>query len=219
MQKYNVKKIVFSSSACVYGDPEVLPLHENCKLSATNPYGKSKLAIETILQDLYISDNSWQVVLLRYFNPIGSHESALIGENPNGIPNNLAPYIVKVAKGELPYLRVFGNDYNTPDGTGVRDYIHVVDLAKGHTVVLNKLQDNGVYIYNLGTGRGYSVLEVLNAFERATQKEIPFLISPRRSGDVATLVADPKKANIELNWFAEKTLDEMATSLWNYSKK
>ena len=219
MKKYNCKKFIFSSSATVYGDPETIPITEECKTGGTtNPYGTSKLFIEQILKDLYKSDNTWDICILRYFNPIGAHESGLIGEEPQGVPNNLMPYIVRVANGTLKELSVFGNDYNTPDGTGVRDYIHVVDLAKGHVKALEKLnkEGKGLYIYNLGTGKGYSVLDMVKAFEKATGKKVPYKIAPRRAGDIATCYADPKKAKEELGWEAEKTLEDMCLDSWNY---
>ena len=219
MKKYNCKKFIFSSSATVYGDPETIPITEECKTGeTTNPYGTSKLFIEQILKDLYKSDNTWDICILRYFNPIGAHESGLIGEEPQGVPNNLMPYIVRVANGTLKELSVFGNDYNTPDGTGVRDYIHVVDLAKGHVKALEKLnkEGKGLYIYNLGTGKGYSVLDMVKAFEKATGKKVPYKIAPRRAGDIATCYADPKKAKEELGWVAEKTLEDMCLDSWNY---
>ena len=221
MRKHNVKKIVFSSSATVYGDPEVVPLTEMCKIGGTtNPYGSSKLFIEQILKDVYKSDNTWDVCILRYFNPIGSHESGIIGEEPQGRPNNLMPYIVRVASGELEELSIFGNDYNTPDGTGVRDYIHVVDLAKGHIKALEKLEKekSGIYIYNLGTGKGYSVLDMVHAFEKTTGQKIKYKITERRAGDIATCYADATKAKEELNWVAEKTLEDMCRYSWNYIK-
>ena len=221
MKKYNCKKFIFSSSATVYGDPETIPITEECKTGGTtNPYGTSKLFIEQILKDLYKSDNTWDICILRYFNPIGAHESGLIGEEPQGVPNNLMPYIVRVANGTLKELSVFGNDYNTPDGTGVRDYIHVVDLAKGHVKALEKLnkEGKGIYIYNLGTGKGYSVLDMVKAFEKATGKKVPYKIAPRRAGDIATCYADPKKAKEELGWVAEKTLEDMCLDSWNYIK-
>ncbi len=211
MKKYNVKKFIFSSSATVYGEPERIPLTEDCKTGGTtNPYGTTKLFIEQILKDLYTSDNTWDICILRYFNPVGAHESGLIGEEPQGIPNNLMPYIVRVANGTLKELSVFGNDYNTPDGTGVRDYIHVVDLAKGHISALEKLEKEGkgLFIYNLGTGTGYSVLDMVKAFEKSTGRDVPYKIAPRRAGDIATCYADPKKAKEELGWAAEKTLDD-----------
>ena len=219
MKKYNVKKFIFSSSATVYGDPEQIPITEDCKTGGTtNPYGTTKLFIEQILKDIYASDNSWDICILRYFNPIGAHESGLIGEEPQGIPNNLMPYIVRVADGQLKELSVFGNDYPTPDGTGVRDYIHVVDLAKGHVKALEKLEkeQKGLFIYNLGTGKGYSVLDMVKAFEKATGKKVPYKIAPRREGDIATCYADPKKAKEELGWSAEKTLEDMCKDSWNY---
>ena len=222
MKKYNVKKFIFSSSATVYGDPEVVPITEECKTGGTtNPYGTTKLFIEQILQDLYKSDNEWDIAILRYFNPIGSHESGLIGENPQGIPNNLMPYIVRVASGELEQLSVFGNDYDTPDGTGVRDYIHVVDLAKGHLKALEKLEreGKGIYIYNLGTGKGYSVLEMVKTFETATGKNVKYKIVGRRDGDIATCYANSKKAKEELGWQAEKTLEDMCKDAWIYIEK
>ena len=221
MRKHNVKTIIFSSSATVYGDPEVVPLTEMCKIGGTtNPYGSSKLFIEQILKDVYKSDNTWDVCILRYFNPIGSHESGIIGEEPQGIPNNLMPYIVRVASGELEELSIFGNDYNTPDGTGVRDYIHVVDLAKGHIKALEKLEKekSGIYIYNLGTGKGYSVLDMVHAFEKTTGQKIKYKITERRAGDIATCYADATKAKEELNWVAEKTLEDMCRDSWNYIK-
>ena len=219
MKKYNCKKFIFSSSATVYGEPETIPITEECKTGeTTNPYGTSKLFIEQILKDLYKSDNTWDICILRYFNPIGAHESGLIGEEPQGVPNNLMPYIARVANGTLKELSVFGNDYNTPDGTGVRDYIHVVDLAKGHVKALEKLnkEGKGLYIYNLGTGKGYSVLDMVKAFEKATGKKVPYKIAPRRAGDIATCYADPKKAKEELGWVAEKTLEDMCLDSWNY---
>ena len=219
MKKHNVKKFIFSSSATVYGDPEQIPITEDCKTGGTtNPYGTTKLFIEQILKDIYASDNSWDICILRYFNPVGAHESGLIGEEPQGIPNNLMPYIVRVADGQLKELSVFGNDYPTPDGTGVRDYIHVVDLAKGHVKALEKLEkeQRGLFIYNLGTGRGYSVLDMVKAFETATGKKVPYKIAPRREGDIATCYADPKKAKEELGWSAEKTLEDMCKDSWNY---
>ena len=219
MKEYNCKKFIFSSSATVYGEPEKIPLTEDCKTGGTtNPYGTTKLFIEKILQDLYKSDNEWDICILRYFNPVGSHESGLIGEEPQGIPNNLMPYIVRVASGQLKELSVFGNDYNTPDGTGVRDYIHVVDLARGHLKALKKIEKEGkgLYIYNLGTGNGYSVLDMVRAFEKATGKKVPYKIAPRREGDIATCYADCTKANKELGWIAEKTLEDMCKDAWNY---
>ena len=222
MRKYGCKKFIFSSSATVYGEPERIPLTEDCKTGGTtNPYGTTKLFIEQILKDIYASDNTWDICILRYFNPVGAHESGLIGEEPQGIPNNLMPYIVRVASGQLKELSVFGNDYDTPDGTGVRDYIHVVDLAKGHVKALEKLdkEQQGLYIYNLGTGTGYSVLDMVKAFEKATGKKVPYKIAPRRAGDIATCYAEPTKAKEELNWQAEKTLEEMCKDSWSYINK
>lgn len=222
MEKFGVKKFVFSSSATVYGDPEKVPLTESSPIGGTtNPYGTTKLYIEQILKDLYKADNSWDICILRYFNPVGAHESGLIGEEPQGIPNNLMPYIVRVASGELEQLSVFGNDYNTPDGTGVRDYIHVVDLAKGHVKAIEKLdkESNGLYIYNLGTGNGVSVLDMVKAFEKLTGKKISYKIAPRREGDIASCFADVKKAEEELGWKAQKSLEDMCKDSWNYIVK
>ena len=222
MKKYNVKKFVFSSSATVYGDPEVIPITEETKIGGTtNPYGTTKLFIEQILQDLYKSDNSWDIAILRYFNPIGAHESGLLGEDPKGIPNNLMPYITRVAAGKLKELSIFGNDYDTKDGTGVRDYIHVVDLARGHLLALNKLdkENSGIFIYNLGTGNGYSVLEIVNTFMKVNNVDVPYKIAPRRDGDIATCYADPTKAKNELGFVAEKTLEDMCRDGWNFQKK
>lgn len=219
MNKHNVKKFIFSSSATVYGNPEKVPITEESKTGGTtNPYGTTKLFIEQILKDLYNSDNSWDIAILRYFNPVGSHESGLIGEEPNGIPNNLMPYIVRVAKGELEELSIFGNDYDTKDGTGVRDYIHVVDLAKGHIKALEKLEkeNQGLYIYNLGTGKGYSVLDMVKAFEKATGQKVKYKIADRRPGDIAECYSDPSKAQKELNWEATKTLEDMCRDSWKY---
>lgn len=219
MKKYNCKKIVFSSSATVYGDPATVPIKEDFPLSTTNPYGSTKLMIEQILRDVYISDNDWSIILLRYFNPIGAHESGLIGENPNGIPNNLLPYINQVACGKLECLSVFGNDYDTVDGTGVRDYIHVVDLAKGHLKALDKARNfNGVEAYNLGTGTGYSVLQIVKAFEDATGVEVKYKIVERRPGDIATCYADSTKAKNELGWTAEKGIEEMCKDAWRFTQ-
>ena len=219
MRAHGCKKIIFSSSATVYGAPERLPLDESCRVGGTtNPYGTSKYFQEVILKDLYASDNEWTVVLLRYFNPIGAHESGLIGEDPQGIPNNLTPYIAKVAIGELKEIGVFGNDYPTPDGTGVRDYIHVVDLARGHVAALEKISKSGVHIYNLGTGKGYSVLEVIRAFEKACGKKLPYVIKPRRAGDIAECYADCSKAFRELGWRAEFGIDDMCKSLWKWQQ-
>ena len=222
MKKYGVKKFVFSSSATVYGDPERIPITEDCKTGGTtNPYGTSKLFIEQILKDIYNSDNTWDIAILRYFNPVGAHESGLIGEEPQGIPNNLMPYVARVAAGKLKELSVFGNDYDTPDGTGVRDYIHVVDLAKGHIKALEKLEKEGkgLFIYNLGTGKGYSVLDMVNTFEKSTGKKVAYKIAPRRAGDIATCYSDPTKAKEELGWEAKKTLDEMCKDSWNFINK
>jgi len=217
MQKYNCKKIIFSSSATVYGTAETMPLDENSPLGVTNPYGRTKLVIEEMLKDLYVSDNEFSIVLLRYFNPIGAHKSGLIGESPNGIPNNLMPYICKVAKGELMQLNVFGNDYNTVDGTGVRDYIHVEDLADGHVKAVRKISDkNGLFIYNLGTGNGYSVLEVINAFEKANNIKINYVIGPRRAGDVAVVYADTEKAEQELGFKSKYSIEDMCRDSWKF---
>ncbi len=217
MAAAGVKAIVFSSSATVYGDPVSVPIRERFPLSVTNPYGRSKLFIEEILRDLQVSDPAWNCVLLRYFNPVGAHPSGRIGEDPSGIPNNLMPYVAQVAVGKLPRLRVFGADYPTPDGTGVRDYIHVVDLARGHLAALNKLQENpGTLVYNLGTGRGYSVLEMVAAFERASGRLVPYEIVARRPGDIATCYADPAKAQEELGWQAEFGIDVMVTDAWRW---
>lgn len=217
MQEFNCKKFVFSSSATVYGTPEKLPLDENCHLSTTNPYGSTKLYIEGILKDLYTSDNEWSIAVLRYFNPVGAHESGLIGEEPNGIPNNLVPYIVKVANKELPYLNVFGNDYDTKDGTGVRDYIHVVDLAKGHIKSLELiLKQNGIDYYNLGTGKGYSVLELVDTFIKVNNINVPYKIVDRRPGDIAACYADPSYAKEKLGWQAELGLEDMLKSAYEF---
>ena len=218
MRNHGVKNIVFSSSATVYGDPAFVPITEECpKGKITNPYGQTKGMLEQVLTDLNVADPEWNVVLLRYFNPIGAHESGLIGEDPKGIPNNLVPYIAQVAVGKLQALGVFGNDYDTPDGTGVRDYIHVVDLAKGHVKAIEKLKKKeGVSIYNLGTGKGYSVLDVLHALEKACGKELPYVIKPRRPGDIATCYADPTKAKNELGWVAEKGIEEMCADSWRW---
>lgn len=220
MRKYQVNSIVFSSSATVYGDPKVVPLTEECPLGeTTNPYGTSKAMMERILTDVQHAYPEMSVTLLRYFNPIGAHESGLIGENPKGIPNNLMPYIMKVATGELPCLGVFGDDYDTPDGTGVRDYIHVVDLAKGHVLAIEKYQKPGVHICNLGTGTGYSVLDIVHAFERVNGIKVAYEIKERRPGDIATCYADPTRAKEQLGWVAEKTLDDMCRDTWNFAKK
>ncbi|MGL5439535.1 MAG: UDP-glucose 4-epimerase GalE [Filifactoraceae bacterium] len=220
MAKHKCKKFVFSSSATVYGEPSTVPILENFPRSAASPYGNTKLVIEHILEDLYHSDDEWSISLLRYFNPIGAHESGLIGENPNGIPNNLMPFIVKVAAGQLECLSVFGNDYNTIDGTGVRDYVHVVDLAKGHVLAIKKiLNETGINIYNLGTGKGSSVLEVINTFSRVNNITVNYKIAERRSGDIASCYADTHKAEKELGFKAEKTLDDMCRDNWLYAKK
>ena len=217
MLKFGVKNIIFSSSATVYGDPASLPITEDFPLSATNPYGRSKLMIEEILQDVHVAEPLFNVVLLRYFNPVGAHESGRIGEDPNGIPNNLLPYISQVAVEKLEELMVFGNDYSTPDGTGVRDYIHVVDLALGHVKALERLQaDPGVVIYNLGTGKGYSVLEMVDAFAKASGRKIAYKIVARRAGDIAACYADPGKAEKELNWKAERGIDQMCADGWRW---
>ena len=217
MKEYNVKNIVFSSSATVYGDPATLPITEDFPTTTTNPYGSTKLFIEEILKDLYKSDNSWNIALLRYFNPVGAHASGKIGEDPNDIPNNLMPYISQVAIGKLKELSVFGNDYSTHDGTGVRDYIHVVDLAKGHIAAISKLDTApGLVIYNLGTGQGYSVLELANAFEKITGKTIPYKIVQRRPGDIAACYANPKKAEKELNWKTQFSINEIVRDTWNW---
>lgn len=221
MQEFGVKNFIFSSSATVYGDPEIVPITEECKVGGTtNPYGTSKLMIETILKDLYASDNSWNICILRYFNPVGAHKSGLIGENPRGIPNNLMPYITKVANGELKVLSVYGDDYNTKDGTGVRDYIHVVDLAKGHIKAMEKLEreNSGLYIYNLGTGIGYSVLEIIKNFEKVNDVKVNYKITERRPGDIAEYYTNPNKAFNELGWKAEKGIEEMCRDSWNYTK-
>jgi len=219
MAEYGCKKIIFSSSATVYGEPETVPITEDFPIFTTNPYGTTKLMIERIYTDLAKSDSEWNVTLLRYFNPIGAHSSGLIGENPNGIPNNLMPYIVKVALGELYQLSVFGNDYDTHDGTGVRDYIHVTDLALGHIAAIEKLTDPGVHIFNLGTGTGYSVLDIVKAFEKANDIKVPYVITARRPGDVPILLADPSKAERELGWKTKLGLEDMCRSSWNFAKK
>lgn len=218
MKKYDVKKIVFSSSATVYGEPEVVPITEDSPVGGvTNPYGRTKFMLEEILRDIQKADNSFDVALLRYFNPIGAHESGLIGEAPNGIPNNLLPYVAKVAAGVLEKVNVFGDDYPTPDGTGVRDYIHVVDLAKGHVSAVKKLMENpGLVIYNLGTGIGYSVLDIIKNFEKACGKTIPYVIAPRRAGDIPTCYSDPSKAEKELGWKAQYGIDKMCEDAWRW---
>lgn len=220
MSRNNVKNIVFSSSATVYGDPESVPIDESFPLSAANPYGRTKLMMEEILTDVYNSDKEWNVVILRYFNPVGAHKSGTIGEDPNGIPNNLMPYISQVAIGKLEYLSVFGDDYPTKDGTGVRDYIHITDLAEGHVKALSRIKSNsGLSIYNLGTGNGYSVLEMVRAFEKASGKKIPYRIAPRRPGDIAECWASPLKAEKELGWKAVRGIDEMCRDTWNWQTK
>jgi len=220
MNEYGVKKIVFSSSATVYGDPEELPIKENARLKTTNPYGTTKLYIEGILKDIYIADNDYSIAILRYFNPVGAHESGLLGEDPNGIPNNLMPYIVKVAEGELPHLNIFGDDYETRDGTGVRDYIHVVDLALGHIKAIEYIDKHtGIDYYNLGTGVGYSVLEMVNAFSEVNKVDVPYEIAPRREGDIAECYADTSYAKEKLDWEATHGLPEMVSSAYNYAVK
>lgn len=220
MQKHGVKNLVFSSSATVYGDPHTVPITEDFPLSATNPYGRTKLFIEYMLKDFHVADKSWNIALLRYFNPAGAHESGLIGEDPNDIPNNLLPYISQVAVGKLKQLSVFGDDYPTEDGTGVRDYIHVVDLAIGHVKALEKLNTNpGLVVYNLGTGKGTSVLEMIKAFEEASQRPVPYKITPRRAGDIATCYADPAKAEKELGWKATRNITQMCKDSWNWQSK
>lgn len=220
MRKHNVKNIIFSSSATVYGDPAFIPITEECpKGSPTNPYGWTKSMIEQILMDFHTADSDWNVILLRYFNPIGAHKSGKIGEDPKGIPNNLLPYVAQVAIGKLECLGVFGNDYDTPDGTGVRDYIHVVDLAKGHVKAIDKIKENpGVKIYNLGTGKGYSVLDIVKAFGKACGHEIPYVIKERRPGDIATCYSDASLAKKELGWEAEYGIEEMCADSWNWQK-
>ena len=219
MKKFGVKNIVFSSSATVYGDPAELPLKETSIMNpTTNPYGTSKVMQEQILKDLCVANKEWNVVLLRYFNPVGAHESGLIGEDPKGIPNNLMPYVAQVASGKLKEIGVFGNDYPTPDGTGVRDYIHVVDLARGHVAAIKHLKNAGVHIYNLGTGNGYSVLDMIKAFGKACGKQLPYQIKPRRAGDIATCYASAEKAAKDLDWKAEYDLEKMCVDQWNWQK-
>lgn len=218
MEKFGVRNFVFSSSATVYGEPERLPLDEDCRLMTTNPYGTTKLMQEQMLKDLYRADNRWNIALLRYFNPVGAHPSGRIGEDPKGIPNNLMPYVAQVASGKLQKIGVFGNDYPTPDGTGVRDYIHVVDLARGHVAAIAKLKEPGVHIYNLGTGNGYSVLDMIHAFEKACGKKLPYEIKPRRAGDVPACYASSKKAEEELGWKAQYDLEDMCRDQWNWQK-
>lgn len=220
MRSHGVKKIVFSSSATVYGNPKTVPIKEDFPLSVTNPYGRTKLMLEEILRDFYVADPEWNIILLRYFNPIGAHKSGLIGEDPKGIPNNLTPYITQVAVGKLKEVGVFGDDYETPDGTGVRDYIHVVDLAVGHVKALKKLdEESKVRVYNLGTGQGYSVLEMIQAFSKAVGKEIPYVIKPRRPGDIPVCYADPFLAKEELGWVAERKLEEMCEDGWRWQSQ
>ena len=217
MRTHGCKKIVFSSSATVYGTPERLPLDETCRVGGTtNPYGTSKYFQEIMLKDVYAADKEWSVVLLRYFNPVGAHESGLIGEDPKGIPNNLMPYVAQVASGKLKCIHVFGGDYPTPDGTGVRDYIHVVDLAKGHVAAIRYCEEAGVYTYNLGTGNGYSVLDMIRAFEKACGKTLPYVMEGRRPGDIASCYASSEKAARELGWKAEYTLEDMCSSQWKW---
>ncbi len=217
MSEKNVKKIVFSSSATVYGDPHTVPICEDFPLHTTNPYGTTKLMIEGILRDIFVSDEEWGIVILRYFNPIGANKSGIIGEDPNGIPNNLLPYVAKVAAGELPHLNVFGNDYPTVDGTGVRDYIHVVDLSLGHVCAVDKIEsETGVFTYNLGTGNGYSVLQIVKAFEEASGRPVPYKIVPRRPGDIAACYANPEKAKKELGWAAKYGISEMCADAWRF---
>jgi len=221
MKRHDCKRLVFSSSATVYGTPEVVPISEDSKTGGTtNPYGTSKLFVEKILNDLYESDKEWDIAILRYFNPIGAHESGLIGEQPNGVPANLMPYVCKVAKGELEVLSVFGDDYDTPDGTGVRDYIHVVDLAVGHVLAIEKLnkEKSGLFIYNLGTGQGYSVLDIVKAFEEANDIKVNYKIVPRRAGDIATCYANPAKSAKELGFVAKRNLKDMCRDAWNFEK-
>lgn len=221
MRRHNVKNIIFSSSATVYGDPAIIPITEECpKGHCTNPYGQTKSMLEEVLMDVQKADNEWNVVLLRYFNPIGAHKSGLIGENPNGIPNNLMPYITQTAIGIRKELGVFGNDYDTPDGTGVRDYIHVVDLACGHVAALKAIQKKcGLAIYNLGTGHGYSVLDVVKAFEKANGLKVPYSIKPRRPGDIATCYCNPTKAKAELGWEAQYGIEDMCRDSWRFQKQ
>ncbi len=220
MAAHAVKRLVFSSSATVYGDPQSVPISEDFPLSATNPYGQTKLMIETILRDVYRADDGWDIALLRYFNPVGAHDSGHIGESPKGMPNNLMPFISQVAVGKRPQLSVFGNDYPTPDGTGVRDYIHVMDLASGHLKALDKLQSApGLVVYNLGTGQGYSVLDMIKGFEQASGKTVPYEIVERRPGDIATCYADPRKAQAELGWRAERGLPAMCEDTWRWQRQ
>ena len=222
MKEYNVKNLVFSSSATVYGDPEIVPITEECKTGGTtNPYGTSKLFVEQILKDTYNADKTNDFCILRYFNPIGAHDSGLLGENPNGIPANLMPYICRVASKKLDHLSIYGDDYDTKDGTGVRDYIHVMDLARGHVLALKELEKehSGLYIYNLGMGKGVSVLEMVEAFKKVNKVDVPYIIAPRRPGDIAECYSDPSKAREELGFTCEKTLEDMVSSAWNYERK
>ena len=220
MAQFGVKRLVFSSSATVYGNPARVPITEDFPLAAANPYGSTKLMIENILRDLYASDPAWSIVLLRYFNPIGGHNSGLIGDDPNGIPNNLMPYLIRVAAGQLKVLNIFGNDYPTPDGTGVRDYIHVVDLSQGHLKALEQIMvKSGIEAYNLGTGTGYSVLQVIKAFEQATGQKVNWCLAPRRPGDIAECYADPSKAQRELGWEARRDLNQMCADAWEFMRK
>ncbi|HHE05532.1 MAG TPA: UDP-glucose 4-epimerase GalE [Epsilonproteobacteria bacterium] len=220
MSEHGCKSIVFSSSATVYGDPHTTPIRENFPTAATNPYGRSKLFVEEILRDLYTADNAWKIILLRYFNPVGAHKSGTIGEDPNGIPNNLMPFITQTAVGKRSHVSVFGDDYDTHDGTGVRDYIHVVDLADGHIKALQKIDSiNGVLTVNLGTGSGYSVLDMVKAFEKASGQKVPYRIAPRRAGDIATCYADPSYAKEVLGWEASKNIEEMCEDSWRWQSK
>jgi UDP-glucose 4-epimerase len=220
MEIYGVKRLVFSSSATVYGDPELLPIGEDSRLQAINPYGRTKLMIEEVLQDIALADLGWSIAILRYFNPVGAHGSGLVGEAPRGVPNNLMPYIARVATGQQAVLSVFGNDYSTPDGTGIRDYIHVVDLAVGHFKALERLEvSSGIHIYNLGTGHGFSVLEMVSAFEKASGRPVPYAIMPRRAGDVAQSYANPQKAERELGWKATRTIEDMCVDSWRWHSR
>lgn len=220
MEQFQVKKLVFSSSATVYGMPDEVPISEDAPIRATNPYGQTKAMLETIFQDIHTADSTWSIVLLRYFNPIGAHSSGLIGEDPAGIPNNLVPYITQVASGKLKQLRIFGNDYDTPDGTGIRDYIHVCDLANGHQKALEKTMSGfGLHIYNLGTGIGFSVLDMVHAFEVASGRSIPLIITPRRPGDIPICYANPAKAEQELGWTAKRDIAEMCESAWKWQRE
>jgi len=220
MKKHKVRNIVFSSTAGVYGEVKTVPITEESPLSVLNPYSRTKLMIEDILRDLYIAEPQWNIALLRYFNPVGAHTSGRIGEDPNGVPNNLMPYVAQVAVGKWPFVRIWGNDYPTPDGTGVRDYIHIMDLVNGHVKALEKLHTNpGLVTYNLGTGRGYSVMEVISAFEKACQHKIPYQIMSRRPGDAAISYADPTKANRELKWFAQYTMEDMCMDAWRWQSQ